>query len=576
MKVSVLINNFSSGEITPLLAARPDTIPYVSGARRLENFIPLATGGITKRPGTWFDGYTRTQGPGKLICFPLSNGRYVIVEFTAGFARIRNDDFSDPGIVLSVPYDNSALSRIQYSVNKDTLWLVHPRYPVRRIIRNGDAFTTNVPSFTGFTFNAPGDYPSALAFDSGRLFLASTDNHPNGIWGSRPPDSTTGTDRYTDFTITEAATGDEALYLEESDMYGSRIRWLASSRAMLAGTDRATWSDTGEIPTPVTFDMNIIQYGGSSYIQGQVSRDAVLYAGRNGTSLRALAYNPSNQTNGAYVDMNISEAANHLFLAGIRDLCVTDFPFETVWIALNDGSLVSCTLNIGAGTVAYARHPREGAVESLAAGKGESNDVVWMIVNRNGVRAVEHLVVKNTIDSDYEESHFVDSGLRLELPAPSKTIPGLDHLAGRTVTALGDGALLPPREVSAFGTVEYDEPVQMLHIGLPYTSALVPTVPEIPANGTSIGKKRRIDKVLVRMYESFGGKIGVDGEHLETLVYPRFGAYRLGTAPEPFTGDDDVTMAASVDPEGKFLLVHDEPVPFTLLALVEHIALMEV
>ncbi|MDR1127921.1 MAG: hypothetical protein LBL20_01295, partial [Treponema sp.] len=71
MRVSVLLNNFSSGEVSPLLAARPDTAPFNTGARKLENFVPLITGGVSKRPGTWFDGFTRNDLPARLIDFPL-------------------------------------------------------------------------------------------------------------------------------------------------------------------------------------------------------------------------------------------------------------------------------------------------------------------------------------------------------------------------------------------------------------------------------------------------------------------------------------------------------------------------
>jgi hypothetical protein len=113
-------------------------------------------------------------------------------------------------------------------------------------------------------------------------------------------------------------------------------------------------------------------------------------------------------------------------------------------------------------------------------------------------------------------------------------------------------------------------------VGLPYASTLVPTVPEIPANGTSMAKKRRIEKATLRLYESFGGRVGTSEERLEIMSYMRYGKYVLGNAPEPFTGDVDIVVSGIVDPDGTVLVRHDEPAPFTILALIEHIALMEV
>jgi hypothetical protein len=43
--------SFTSGELSPLLHARVDLARYMTGAAKLENFLPLPQGGITRRPG---------------------------------------------------------------------------------------------------------------------------------------------------------------------------------------------------------------------------------------------------------------------------------------------------------------------------------------------------------------------------------------------------------------------------------------------------------------------------------------------------------------------------------------------
>jgi len=80
-----------------------------------------------------------------------------------------------------------------------------------------------------------------------------------------------------------------------------------------------------------------------------------------------------------------------------------------------------------------------------------------------------------------------------------------------------------------------------IHIGLPYRSAFTPNSRQIPSNGTSMGKKRRIEKVTLKLYKSIGGYAGTNENKLTELITKRFGEYQLGTAPEPFTGEIDVT-----------------------------------
>jgi hypothetical protein len=49
----------------------------------------------------------------------------------------------------------------------------------------------------------------------------------------------------------------------------------------------------------------------------------------------------------------------------------------------------------------------------------------------------------------------------------------------------------------------------------------------------------------------------------------------LGTPPEPYTGDIEVTVSGNIDTEGTLSVTHEEPCAFTLLALVERVAIME-
>lgn len=630
---SILFNIFF-GETSPLIAARIDSPAYDMGAKRMENMIPMLAGGMRKRPGTWYDGTTKDGRPARLIDWLLSDGACVIIELTAGAIRVwqgkkrfteyedlksRANEYADlllqiAGITdnpnpipiddtktkanecadvllailglshdqdymktqeMSNAYREGEIEGIRYAASSNNLWLVHQAHPPLKLTWTGSGVTKAYPTFTGKDFTAEGNRPGAVAFDAGRLCFARTINEPNRIYMSRPPNSMTGQERYTDFTTGENPA--DAIVLEENDMYGSRIQWIAANRRLLVATERATWSDTGEVPTPASFDMNIIEYAGANELQARGTKEIMVYAGRGGTTLRALVWNQDSQGSG-FIDMDISEHAAHLFTGGIKDFAVADYPYPMIWIVNRAGELISCTINIRAGIMSYARHRTEGTVEAVAVAAQKTGDVVFLVVRRGNTRNIEHLILEDLVNANYTDSHYVDAGEYRAFDTPTRTITGLHRFAGKEVRAFVDGAAEPPIHVSEDGIAEFKIDVTKAHIGLPYKSVFSPNTKQmqIPANGTSAGKKHRIEKVTLQLYKSLGGRAGTDEEKTEQLITQRFGNYELGSAPEPFTGNIDVTVSGNIDTEGKLVITHDDPVPFTLLALVERVAILEV
>jgi hypothetical protein len=572
MNISVLFNTFIGGETSPLMAARVDSQAYAMCAKRIENFIPMITGGVRKRPGTWYNGTTKNNSEARLIEWLLSGGICVVLEITPGTIRIWKED-NTPGQELSTGYTAAQLAGIKYAASADSLWLVHPGRRPYRLTWNGTTFSITEPVFTGKNFAASGNFPGSVAFNAGRLCFAGTATEPNRIYLSRAPNSQTGEDRYTDFTAGDNAS--DAIVLEENDMHSSRLQWIAANRKLLAATERATWADTGEVPTPSTFDMNIVEYTGANGLQAQGTKEIIVYAGRNGKTLHALVWTQNNESTG-FVDIDISRHAAHLFVAGIKDFAIADYPYPVLWIVTGDGGLISCTIDVAVGTIAYARHPTEGTAEAVAIARRAEGDVLYLVVRRGTARNVERLILEDPVSADYTESHYVDAGERREYQTPVKAITGLGRFAGKKIHIFADGSPELPAEVNNEGTVHLQAAVKKVHLGLPYKSALSPNTPQVPANGTSFGKKHRIEQVKLQLYKSIGGRAGVTEDKAEKIITQRFGSYVLGSSPEPYTGEVNITVSGNIDPEGKLEIIHEEPVPFTVLALVERIAILEV
>ena len=54
MRLTPIINSFSSGELSPRLMGRTDSQKYSTGCEVMENFMALPHGGAKRRGGTRF------------------------------------------------------------------------------------------------------------------------------------------------------------------------------------------------------------------------------------------------------------------------------------------------------------------------------------------------------------------------------------------------------------------------------------------------------------------------------------------------------------------------------------------
>ena len=149
---NVLVNNFTTGEVSPKLGARYDLAVYQNGVSRLENFLPMIQGGITRRPGT------RSVGDShgfRLLPFILSSDASYLVELGDGSIRIWYNDelveFTVNGHKVTQfgsPYPSSVVPYVQYCQDAENLYLVHRDYPPKMIslVGGGFVFRDFVPS----------------------------------------------------------------------------------------------------------------------------------------------------------------------------------------------------------------------------------------------------------------------------------------------------------------------------------------------------------------------------------------------------------------------------------------------
>lgn len=111
-RVSTIVTNFQSGELSPRLEGRIDLQKYQSGAQTLENMVVYPQGGATRRPGTYYAGTSKDGGKVRLINFEFSDEQAYVMEFGANYIRF----FKDGGILTEATTDITAITKANPAV----------------------------------------------------------------------------------------------------------------------------------------------------------------------------------------------------------------------------------------------------------------------------------------------------------------------------------------------------------------------------------------------------------------------------------------------------------------------------
>ena len=144
-KAAYLQTNFTAGEISPRLDARPDIAKYKNGCKTLENFVVMPHGGARKRGGTQYV-CTAKNGASKkirLIPFEFSSTQSYVLEFGDQYMRVMKDRgqvLTGGGSVyeLATTYLEADLPALSVAQSFDVMYIAHSSYPLRKLARLAD------------------------------------------------------------------------------------------------------------------------------------------------------------------------------------------------------------------------------------------------------------------------------------------------------------------------------------------------------------------------------------------------------------------------------------------------------
>jgi len=234
-------------------------------------------------------------------------------------------------------------------------------------------------------------------------------------------------------------------------------------------------------------------------------------------------------------------------------------------LTLDSPSTITGITQANPGVVTSASHPfSDGAIIRITGvtGMTEVNGKVYKVANKT----TNTFELNDRDDNNINTTNFTAYQTGGEVRERVTSISGLSHLEGQTVSICSEGAAGGTATVSS-GAITVTE-TSKAHVGLAYNSDLQTLRYEVgAANGTAQGKLQRIHRLIIRFYQTLGGKVGQTFSDLNPLVF-RKGGDSMDTAVPLFDGDVEVEWDAEYSSEALICVRQDQPLPMTVEAFM--------
>ena len=152
-----------------------------------------------------------------------------------------------------------------------------------------------------------------------------------------------------------------------------------------------------------------------------------------------------------------------------------------------------------------------------------------------------------------------------------KTLFGLNHLVGKTVSILADGATHPTRVVDSNGSIVLNRASSVTHIGLPYISDIKTLPLALQTEASGQGRVKNINHVWLRVLESSGIFAGPNAEKLTEAKQRTTEPY--GSPPSLKTEDIKIMLTPSWQDNGEIFIRQTDPLPLTVVGITIEVSI---
>lgn len=414
---------------------------------------------------------------------------------------------------------------------------------------------SKTPPLQSDPFSGEGKYPAAVGYFEQRRCFAGTEEEPAYFWATR-----SATESSLAYSIPPR--DDDSIRFRIAARERCAIRHIVPMANLVLLTESSEWRvapANGEVLTP-DVSVRAQSFIGASEAQPAVVNNTLVFAAARGGHVRELAYNSDA---GGYINGDLCLRAPHLFDGlEIVDMAYAKSPVPIVWCVSSDGRLLGLTYVPEQEVGAWHWHDtQDGLFESICVVPEGDADVLYAVVNRDGERFIERMEPRRSQDD--ASGFFVDSGL-IYLGAPETDFAGLDHLEGKTVSVIADGAVLGEYVVED-GGITIPDPAELVHVGLPITADIETLPLAFEMQGYGQGRPKNINAAWLRFYHSRSVFAGPSFSNL-TEYKPR-STEAWGAPPGLIDGEVKISFSPSWSSEGGACIRHSHPLPLTLVGI---------
>ena len=413
-------------------------------------------------------------------------------------------------------------------------------------------------------------HPSSVSFFEQRLVFAGTTSEPQTLYFSKAGDYE---------NMTSGVNADDAMVYTIASNQVNAIRYLKSVRTLVVGTTGGEFTvsadGTNASITPTNVTIKRQSSFGSANVDAIPAGNAILFLQKAKRKIRELAYNFDSD---GYVAPDLTILNEAVTKTGINEMSYQQEPDSIIWCVREDGQLAGLTYQRSENVIAWHRHifggvfgSGDAVCESVASISGTlTEDEVWVIIKRT-INGATKRYVECFSDFDFDETtasdfKFLDSHLSYSGGSTS-TLSGLTHLEGQTVSILADGATHADKTVSS-GAITLDRACTKAVVGLNYDSVLqTMRIEGGAAEGTAQGKTKRISKVVLRLFETVGVKVGPSLSQLETIPFRTTSSQLSSPVDTLLAGDKEIEFRDDYNSDGFIFIKQDQPLPCSVLAI---------
>lgn len=454
------------------------------------------------------------------------------------------------------------------SVNCDLSILPFMQYGVVEVVSVENSKTAKVNILNGIkegepshqwklgSWNRGNGYPKLCTFYQDRFVVAATNKKPNYIWMSRTGD-------YPNFGVEKVEgtiTDDSAITLPVINRKMCEIRHLVPANDLIILTSGNEWIVSGDKTiTPTNCNLKTQTQRGALSCEPQFIGNRCVFVQERGGTVRDMGY--------SYESDNYTGQDLTLFVkTRVRGyLTITSAyaqnPDSIIYYIRNDGEINCLTYIPEQKVYGWSHFVTNGKYlycESVSEGEQDS---IYILVERTlqgkKVKCIERMVPLYSDDVNV----FLDCYVEFKSSNAIDSI-NIPHLSGQTVQVVIDDNQQQDVVVPDDGLLQLNVSGSHIKIGLPFTSKIrVPSVEMQMQDGTLQGRVATVSRVVLRMYKSFGGKVGHTFDRMDDITLP---------PNELFTGDKPVIlpkMGVNYSTDTSICIKHSDPFPFNLLSI---------